>query len=176
MDQEGVGAMELGHEPALGPNVFQRPPTRSNRGGRMSKQRQKGTLLETLAVLFLQARLGDDRIMRMPLSGAKDRGDVAGIRTLLGEKVCIEVKNHARMDLGTWLREAEVERGNADAQVAVVVHKRVGKGQAKDQLVTMTLESFAVLLGGRRESEDPPPNPHPFRPDAIERIINRRLT
>lgn len=141
----------------------------------MSKQRQKGTLLESATVLFLQARLGDDRIMRMPLNGAKDRGDVAGVRTLLGEKVAIEVKNHARMDLGTWLREAEIERGNADAQVAVVVHKRHGKGQAKDQLVTMTLEDFAVLLGGVRETDRPAPV-YSHRPETIERIIQRRLT
>lgn len=120
----------------------------------MSRQRQKGTALETAVSTFLHDRLGDDRVMRMPLSGSKDRGDIAGVRTVLGEKVCIEVKNHARMDLGTWLREAETERGNADAKVAVVVHKRHGKGQARDQLVTMTLEDFAVLLGADREWND----------------------
>lgn len=117
----------------------------------MSKQRAKGTALETLIVTFLGGRLGDDRIMRMPLSGKHDRGDIAGVRTVLGEKVAIEVKNHRRMELGAWLTEAEIERGNADAKVAVVIHKRHGKGQARDQLVTMTVEDFAVLLGADRE-------------------------
>jgi len=109
--------------------------------------------METLVVRYLSGRLGDDRIMRMPLAGKADRGDIAGLRTVLGEKVAVEVKNHRRMALGTWLTEAETERGNADAAVAVVVHKRHGKGQARDQLVTMTVEDFAVLLGADREWE-----------------------
>lgn len=113
----------------------------------MSRQRAKGTALETLIVNYLSERLGDDRIMRMPLHGKADRGDIAGIRTVLGEKVTVEVKNHKRMELGVWLTEAEAERGNADAAVAVVAHKRHGKGQAGDQLVTMTVADFAVLLG-----------------------------
>jgi hypothetical protein len=117
----------------------------------MSRQRAKGTALETLIVNYLADRLGDDRIMRMPLHGKADRGDIAGVRTLLGEKVCVEVKNHKRMDLGTWLREAEAERGNADAAVAVVAHKRHGKGQAADQLITLTLADFAVLLGADKD-------------------------
>ena len=123
-------------------------------GGGMSRSKQKGTAMETLIVTWLRGRLGDDRIMRMPLNGSKDRGDIAGIRTVLGETVAVEVKNHARMDLGTWLREAEVERGNADAKVGVVIHKRHGKGSARDQLVTMTVEDFAVLLGADREWDD----------------------
>ena len=120
----------------------------------MSKQKQKGTAFETLVTLFLRNRLGDDRIRRMPLYGTGDEGDIAGIVTILGETVTVECKNHARLDLGTWLREAETERGNADAKVAVVIHKRHGKAAARDQLVTLTLEDFAVLLGADREWDD----------------------
>ena len=118
----------------------------------MSRARAKGTALETLTTNYLATRLGDDRIMRMPLHGKHDRGDIAGIRTVLGEKVTVEVKNHARMELGTWLREAEIERGNADAAVAVVVHKRHGKASPEPQLVTMTLADFAVLLGADKDT------------------------
>ena len=120
----------------------------------MSRQKQKGTAFETLITTWLRDRLGDDRIDRMPLSGAKDRGDITGIRTLLGEKVAVEVKNHARLDLAGWISEAEVERGNADAAVGVVVFKRRGKGQARDQYVLMTAEDFAVLLGADRDWEE----------------------
>lgn len=120
----------------------------------MSRSKAKGTAFESLFVNWLRGRLGDDRIERMPLNGNKDRGDVAGVRTLLGEKVVIECKNVARMNLGVWVGEAAVERGNADAHVAVVVHKRVGKGQARDQYVTMLAEDFAVLLGADKEWED----------------------
>lgn len=117
---------------------------------KVSRQRAKGTALETLMTRYLSARLGDDRIMRMPLSGAKDRGDIAGIRTVLGERVVVEVKNHASYDLAGWVGEVEVERGNADAQVGVVVFKRRGRGLPGDQFVLMTAADFVVLLGGDR--------------------------
>lgn len=120
----------------------------------MSAQRAKGTAFETLITRYLHDRLGDDRIMRMPLTGAHDRGDVAGIRTLLGEKIAVEVKNHARLNLAGWIEEARVEKGNADAAVGVVVHKRTGRGIAMAQYVTMTLGDFAILLGADREWED----------------------
>ena len=119
----------------------------------MSRQRQKGTAFESMVVRFLAGRLGDDRIMRMPLSGAKDRGDIAGVRTILGERVVVECKNHARLNLAGWIAEAETERGNADAAMSVVIHKRHGKGQARDQYVTLTLHDFAILLGADKEWE-----------------------
>lgn len=119
----------------------------------MSRSKAKGTAFESLFVKWLRQRLGDDRIERMPLNGNKDRGDIAGVRTLLGEKVVVEAKSHARYNLAGWIAEAEKERGNADAHVGVVVFKRVGKGQARDQFVLMTAEDFAVLLGADREWE-----------------------
>lgn len=119
----------------------------------MSKQRAKGTRLETAMTRWLRGRLGDDRIDRMPLKGHGDEGDIAGIRTVLGERVVVEVKNHSRYDLAGWVAEAEVERGNADAHAAVVIFKRRGKGSPRDQFVLMDAESFAVLLGADREWE-----------------------
>lgn len=114
----------------------------------MSAQRAKGTRLERLVADYLAGALGDDRIDRMPAHGAKDRGDIAGIRTVLGERVTVEVKNHARLDLAGWISEAETEAGNNDSPIPVVVHKRRGKGAAGEQYVTMTLDAFARLLGG----------------------------
>lgn len=113
----------------------------------MSSQRQKGTRLERSTADYLADKLTDDRIDRMPLRGGHDRGDIAGVRTILGEKVVIECKNHNRLELAQWVKEAEAERGNADAKVAVVVHKRRGKGDPGDQYVTLTLRDFAILLG-----------------------------
>ena len=118
----------------------------------MSAQRQKGTRQERLVADYLAERLGDDRIDRMPLHGKGDRGDIAGVRTILGEKVVIECKNHNRLELAQWVKEAEAERGNADAKVAAVVHKRRGKGDPGDQYVTLTLRDFAILLGAEVES------------------------
>ena len=60
------------------------------------------------------------------------------------------------MQLGSWLDQADVERGNDDALIGVVVHKRWSKGAAGEQFVTMTAESFAVLLeaGLTRDDDD----------------------
>lgn len=112
----------------------------------MSAQRDKGTKFERLIADYLAERLGDDRIDRMPLHG-NDRGDIAGVRTVLGERVVIEAKNHTRLNLAGWIGEAEVERGNADAAVGVVAFKRAGKAVAAEQYVLMRLEDFAILLG-----------------------------
>lgn len=107
-----------------------------------------GTRMESLVANFLATRLDDDRIERRAKSGAKDRGDISGVRTVSGGRVVIEVKDTARDNLPAWIREAEVERGNDDAVVGVVVHKKRGSANPADQFVSMTLESFAILLEG----------------------------
>lgn len=88
----------------------------------------------------------DDRIDRRVRNGAKDRGDIAGWR-YNGLRIVAELKNTTRLSLGQWINEAEIERGNDDADVALVLHKRVGHGHAFDQYVTTTLRDFLVLLG-----------------------------
>lgn len=133
----------------------------------MSANKAKGTRLERQAADYLAEVLNDDRIDRMPLHGKGDRGDIAGIRTVLGERVVIECKNHNRLELAQWVKEAETERGNADAHAAVVVHKRRGKGDPADQYVTMTLRDLAVLLGAQT---------NPNRPEAINTVAETRLT
>ncbi|KAM9863113.1 hypothetical protein ACI1US_00998 [Leucobacter sp. BZR 635] len=110
--------------------------------------KKAGTAQETLAVNYLARVLSDDRIERRRLSGSKDRGDIAGLRTVDQQRIVAEVKNTAKLALGPWLREAEIERGNDDAAVGVVIHKRHGSAKPEDQIVSMTLRDFAVLLGG----------------------------
>jgi len=96
------------------------------------------------------ATVVDDRIDRRVKNGAKDRGDVGGVR-IHGKRIVLECKNTAKTSLGTWANEAEIERGNDDALMAAIVHKRHGKGQPADQWVTMTLADFAALLTGNRD-------------------------
>lgn len=91
----------------------------------------------------------DDRIERRAKTGAKDRGDISGLR-VRGQRVVVECKDVARMDLSGWIREAETERGNDDAGVGMVVHKRRGKSLAADQYVTMTLADLVSLINGQR--------------------------
>ncbi|MGQ4574923.1 hypothetical protein ACUH93_00705 [Dermabacteraceae bacterium P7006] len=112
--------------------------------------RQAGTRMERMVADYLADVLEDDRIDRRVKTGAKDRGDIAGLRHL-GQRVVVEVKDYGgRYTVGPWLDEAEVERGNDDAGVGVVVAKRARKGRPEDQVVFMTLRDFASLLSGAR--------------------------
>jgi hypothetical protein len=114
----------------------------------MSASKKKGTAAETAVVQFLRAA-GFTQVERRTLGGTKDRGDIAGI-----PGVVIEVKNCARQELGAWVAEAEIERGNDHASLGAVWHKRRGKGSPGDWFVTMSGSQFAALL--REHMELPP--------------------
>lgn len=87
----------------------------------------------------------DDRIDRRVKTGSKDRGDLGGWR-YAGLRICAELKNVIKLSLGTWWAEAEIEKANDDADVALVIHKRHGKAAAADQWVTMPLGELIHLL------------------------------
>lgn len=93
------------------------------------------------------AKLVDDRIDRRVKTGAKDRGDIGGVR-VHGQKLVLECKNTSRINLGAWITEAHVEAGNNDALAGVIVHKRHGKGKPGDQWVTMTVDDLIALMTG----------------------------
>jgi hypothetical protein len=63
-----------------------------------------------------------------------------------------ECKDRVRVDIAGALAEAETARANDDALWAAVIHKRHGRGDPGDQLVTMTLRDYAALLAGSRPS------------------------
>ena len=107
-----------------------------------------GTRFESQVAAYLAEHV-DDRIERRRQGGSKDRGDISSVRHR-GQRVVIECKNTTRATLGPWVNEAEVERGNDDALVGVVAHKRHGNGKPGDQFVTMTLRDFVALLTGER--------------------------
>lgn len=92
----------------------------------------------------------DDRIERRARNGVKDRGDISGLRGLFGIRIVVEAKNIARINLAGWAAEAEIERGNDDAKVGLVVHKRHGVGDPGQQWVTCTLADLVALLTGER--------------------------
>jgi hypothetical protein len=115
--------------------------------------KKAGTSFETLVAEYLAMKLADIRIARMPRMGKKDRGDIANVRTVAGGCVVVECKNTARDALPQWIKEAEVERKNDDevtgsTVAGVVVHKKHGSNKGAEQYVTMTLETFTVLLQG----------------------------
>lgn len=107
-----------------------------------------GTRTETAVARYLAEHV-DERVERRRLSGSRDRGDIAGLRTN-GRRVVVEVKDCAKLELGAWLTEVEVERGNDDAIAGLVVAKRRGKGDPGDLLVAMTLADLVALLTGER--------------------------
>ncbi|GAA2178257.1 hypothetical protein GCM10009785_00150 [Brooklawnia cerclae] len=109
-----------------------------------------GTRFERAVADYLAAALSDDRIDRKIKSGAKDKGDIAGVRHL-GQKLTIECKDTTRQALAEWMTEAQTERGNDDGDVALIVHKRHGKGRPEDQWVTTTLGEFVALIAGNRD-------------------------
>jgi hypothetical protein len=115
--------------------------------------RQAGTRFETAIAKALADALQDDRIERRAKTGAKDRGDIGGVR-LRGQRVVIEAKDCARLDLPGWTREAQLEAGNDDALVGVVVHKRKGVSDPLAQWVSMTLTDFLSILTGQRSELD----------------------
>ena len=117
--------------------------------------RKAGATFERQIADYLAAQV-DDRIDRRVKTGAKDRGDIGGLRHM-GHRIAIECKNTARTQLAAWADEAEIARGNDDAVAGIIIHKRHGKGQPAEQWVTMTLGDFVALLVGDRDHLDGTP-------------------
>ena len=116
-----------------------------------TRAKAAGAEFERLIADCLAAQI-DDRIDRRVKTGAKDRGDIGGLRHR-GARIVVECKDVMRLDLPGWLREAEIERGNDDALVGLVVHKRRGNAKPLDQFVTLTVRDLIALLTGARPTE-----------------------
>lgn len=115
----------------------------------MTRSRQSakaaGTRFERAVADYLKEHL-DDRIDRRVKTGAKDRGDIGGVRTPFGGRVVIECKDAARHDLAGWVKQAQVEAANDDAHVGIVVAKRRGHSNPGAQYVICTLDDILALL------------------------------
>lgn len=95
----------------------------------------------------------DDQIDRRVKTGARDRGDIGGVR-LHGQRITIECKNTSRTDLAGWMAEAGDERGNDDALAGMVISKRHGNANPLDQWVHMTVRELVAILNAKRLPED----------------------
>lgn len=112
-----------------------------------------GSRFERAVADYLRDALNDDRIDRRVKTGAKDRGDIGGVRTFGGGRLVIECKDTARINLGPWIREAHDEAGHDDAVAGVIASKRHGNANPADQWVHMTLRDLVAILTGERPPE-----------------------
>lgn len=106
----------------------------------MNRSKRIGTAAENAVVEYLRDQ-GFPYAERRALAGSKDRGDIAGIVGAV-----IEVKNCKVLEFSKWLEEAEQERVNAGAQLAIVVAKRRGKANPKDWYWMATGPSMVQML------------------------------
>lgn len=114
-----------------------------------SSAKAAGARTERHVADYLAAALADDRIDRRVKTGAKDKGDVAGLR-IHGQRMVAEVKDVAKTDLPGWTNEAHTEAGNDDALVGVVIAKRRGTTDPGRYWVHMTLDDLLALMTGER--------------------------
>ena len=113
-----------------------------------------GQRFESLVTRYLRATLDDDRIERRRLSGANDRGDIAGLRHM-GQRIVVECKDYGgQLKPGPWVEEAHIEAGNDSALLGIVVAKRRATTDPGSQFVLMTLNDLVALLTGERPDSD----------------------
>ena len=107
----------------------------------MSKSKQKGTLAETAVADYLKHTF--PAVERRTLSGANDKGDIAGVPGCV-----VEVKNQRTYKIQEWMRETETERVNAAANLGVLVIKPVGIGVSRvsDWWAVVSLETITKLI------------------------------
>lgn len=114
-----------------------------------SSAKAAGARFERSIADYLSVQI-DDRIDRRVKTGAKDRGDIGGVRHY-GHPITFECKDYGgRVLVGPWLDEAEIERGNDDGLAGVVVAKRKGVADPGEQIVLMTVADLVALLTGSR--------------------------
>lgn len=117
-----------------------------------NKPKQIGTRFESDCVSFLRERLDDDRIERRALHGSKDLGDIFGLHAH-GHVGIVECKAHKKWgpaDLAKWKEQTVAERGNADADFALlVVHKNgVGRKRFGENTCFMQVRDLEKIMGG----------------------------
>ena len=103
-----------------------------------ASSRRKGNAAEVEVVKALE-RAGWKAVTSRSARG----GFQAGEDIITDFPMSVEVKNHTRLDLAGWWAQAVEQAGT---KPPVVVHKRVGKGQAEDWWVTMDLATLLRIV------------------------------
>ena len=121
----------------------------------MSKQRKKGSAFEVLVMNHLRDHQPRE-VERVALHGNRDEGDLLIMGT---PKICVECKNVAGYGpalLHSWQDQTQVERGNSDASIGLLVVHREGCGpkSADHNDVWMTLADMVTLAQNVQDWDD----------------------
>jgi Holliday junction resolvase len=107
--------------------------------------RRKGSAAE-LAVVHALRRAGWEAVTSRNAQGGRQGGpDI-----VTDFPVALEVKDHAKLDLAGWLKQAEAQ---AFGVPAAVVHKKRGKGQAEDWYCTLTFGALLDIVANLTEHD-----------------------
>lgn len=107
--------------------------------------RAKGTAWETALVRYFTDR--GLASYRLPLSSPK--GDIQ----VNGRDVAVEAKNHRRLDLGAWFKQAAKSASARRVSAYAVLHKRIGVSDPGQSYCTIPIHYFATLLIEQRQLE-----------------------
>ena len=104
-----------------------------------NRSKAKGTAWERRLVDYLREH-GFPYAERRALEGVNDRGDVAGIPS-----VVIEAKNAKAVSLAGWVDEMVKEKANAGAQIGAVIFPRRNHATGRAYVV-MELDQFVEMI------------------------------
>lgn len=110
-----------------------------------NEARAKGTRWESQLVEYLNSR--GLACHRLPLSSPKGDIEVFGI------PCAVEAKNHRKLDLGDWCRQALASAHFKCVNAYAVLHKRIGFGKAEDGYATVSVAYLADLWLAQKELE-----------------------
>jgi hypothetical protein len=111
-----------------------------------NKPRQIGTAFTTSVVRYLRTQ-GFGQAELRNLAGRYDLGDIVGIPGVVIEcKGGKAAERAAAAQIGDWLTETEHERGNAGAEVGLLVVKRKGAGAQRVATHDAYLPLWQVVL------------------------------
>lgn len=115
----------------------------------VNRSKAKGTSAESAVVDHL--KLWFPGCERRTLSGAHDKGDIAGIPDFVGE-----VKACGTYDFGGWVREARTEAANATATyyAAIIKPRGVGDTRVGEWWALTSLHNYASLLAATDRSAE----------------------
>jgi len=115
---------------------------------------RKGTRAELAVAKFLNHN-GHPKAERARSGWTDDRGDIDNV-----EDLTVEVKDQRRHDIGSWLKELEIEQHNRGTSCGVVAVKKQGAIYVGDWYAIMTMTEFIKLFNTLKNISSSPTTAH----------------